>query len=552
MSGIFGIGSSALLTYQRALSVTGHNIANAGNENYSRQRLELAVRNPQFSGAGWFGQGVQMTDVARIADQFVLAQLRDNTSGFGRQQVYHQYAKRADNLLADPQSGLAPVLNQFFAAVQDVSNDPTSIPARQVLLSQGQALADRFAFLHKGLDDQRRLLEGQVGAAVQDVNTLAQGIASLNRQIVDATGIGGGKAPNDLLDQRDELIGRLSELVTVQTLPQDDGSVNVLIGSGQSLVVGPHASTLAAQALGNDPTRMEIAIVSPGSTIRVTELITGGQLGGLLEVRRDILDPAQNALGLTAVGLAMAFNELHANGVDLDGLAGGEFFRVPAAGVVVGRGNSAAGQPAVSFTDAGALTGRDYRLSFDGSEWRLSRIGTPGVLATAAPGETISFDGLAIALAGITGAATGDSFDRQPTRNAAAGLGMALSDPRGFAAALPPDDPASNVAGDNRNALALAGLASQGVLAGGNTSISASYSQLVADVGVKTRQAELSFQAQGRLLDESRAMRESISGVNLDEEAANLLRYQQAYAAAAQVIAVAGTMFDTLLMAVRR
>lgn len=552
MSGVFGIGTSALLAYQRALSVTGQNIANVGNDGYSRQRIDLAVRNPQFSGAGWYGQGVDVVGVSRIADQFVQRQVLDNTSGSARQQVYYQYAQRADNLLADAEAGLAPVLQQFFAAVQDVANDPTSTAARQVLLSQGEALADRFAFLQRRLDDQRQVVEGQIGAAVDEINGLAAGIAALNQKIAEGIGQSGGATPNDLLDQRDAMIEQLSGLVAVQTLAQGDGTVNVMIGNGQNLVMSSTATVLTAQPLGADPSRTEIAVVNPGSTVGITDLISGGELGALLDVRRELLDPAQSALGRTAVGLALSFNELHRQGVDLDGAAGGDFFRVPQGEVLVGRGNSATGAPALTFTDAAALTAGDYRASFDGVEWRLTRTGSSTPLATAAPGGTLAADGFELDLSAIAGATAGDSFDVRPTRTAAAGLGVAITDPRAFAAALPPATPGTSVVGDNRNALALADLSSERVLANGTTSISASYTELVANVGVRTRQAQLSAEAQGRMLEASRAQRESISGVNLDEEAANLLRYQQAYAAAAQVIATAGTMFDTLLMAVRR
>ena len=551
MSGVLGIGTSALLAYQRALSVTGHNIANVGTEGYSRQRVDLAMRNPEFAGVGWIGQGVDIDGVNRITDQFVQRQLLDNTAGAGRQQVFHQYAQRADNLLADPEAGLAPVLQQFFAAVQDVANDPTSTTARQVLLSQGEALADRFAFVQRRMDEQRQLVEGQIGAAVTDINGLAQGIAGLNQQIADALG-SSSQPPNDLLDRREALLEQLASKVSVQTLAQGDGTVNVLIGSGQSLVVGNQATRLVAQPMGGDLERTEIAVVSPNSSIRVTGLLSGGELGALLDVRREILDPAQNMLGRTAVGLALSFNELHQQGVDLDGRPGGEFFRLPQPEVLAARGTAATTPPTVTYTDAGALTTSDYRLNFDGVEWQLTRSGSPVVLAAGAPDGVLTADGLEIDLASITGAVAGDSFELRPTRRAAAQLGVAITDPRAFAAALPPDDPQTSVAGDNRNALALAGLATDRVLANGTTSIAASYSELVANVGVKTRQAQLSADAQGRMLDASRAQRDSVSGVNLDEEAANLLRYQQAYQAAAQVIAVAGTMFDTLLGAVRR
>ena len=552
MSGVFGIGTSALLAYQRALSVTGQNIANVGNDGYSRQRIDLAVRNPRFSGAGWYGQGVDVVGVQRLTDQFVQRQVMDNTSGSARQQVYYQYAQRADNLLADADAGLAPVLQQFFAAVQDVANDPTSTAARQVLLSQGAALSDRFAFLQRRLDDQRQVVEGQIGATVDEINGLAAGIAELNQKIAEGIGQAGGAAPNDLLDQRDAMIERLSGLVSVQTLAQEDGTVNVMIGNGQNLVMGNTATVLVAQPLGADPSRTEIAVVNPGSTVGITDIISGGELGALLDVRREILDPAQSALGRTAVGLALSFNELHRQGVDLDGVAGGDFFRVPQGEVLVGRGNSASGAPTLTFTNAAALTTGEYRASFDGVEWRLTRAGSTTPLATAAPGGTLAADGFELDLSGIAGAVAGDSFDVRPTRIAAAGLGVAITDPRAFAAALPPGTPGESVVGDNRNALAMADLSSARVLANGTTSISASYNELVANVGVKTRQAQLSAEAQGRMLEASRAQREAISGVNLDEEAANLLRYQQAYAAAAQVIATAGTMFDTLLMAVRR
>ena len=551
-SGIFGIGSSALQAYQQALTVTGHNIANAANEDYSRQRVELEVRNPQFLGGNFIGQGVDVGDIHRIADQFVQSQLLTNTAGAGRQQVYYEYAERIDNLLADPEAGLSPALQKFFAAVEDVANDPTSTAARQVLLSEGQSLADRFAYLQRRVEDQRQLVEGQIGSTVEEINGLADGIAVLNRQIAEGIGQSGGRPPSDLLDQRDAMLGRLAELVAVQTLEQDDGSVNVLIGNGQSLVVGSESTTLTAQALGGDPSRMEIAVVSPNSMVRVTDLLSGGRLGGLLDVRRDVLDPAQNALGRTAVGLALSVNEIHAQGVDLDGVAGGEFFRLPAPEIFGAAGNAGSGTPTLAYTDAAALTTADYRLSFNGTAWQLTRSGSPVPIASAAPGGVLSADGFELDLSGISGAAAGDRYDIRPTRAAAGGIAMAINDPRGVAAALPPDVAGQGVAGDNRNALALAGLAQERVLNGGTTSISAAYGELVADVGVKTRQAKLSAEAQGRMLDASRAQRESTSGVNLDEEAANLLRYQQAYQAAAQVVAVAGTLFDTLLMAVRR
>jgi flagellar hook-associated protein 1 len=632
-SGIFGIGTSGLLAFQRALGVTSNNIANSATEGYSRQRIDLSTQTPQFAGNGWFGSGVKVSGVQRMFDQFVENQLRTSTSGSQQFGIFYDFARRVDNLLADPNSGMAPGLQQFFAALQDVANDPTSSAPRQVLISEAQSLVDRFKFLDQRLNEQRDLINGQIRSSVAEINSLAQAIGDLNTEIVAALGRSGGAPPNDLLDQRDRLVLELSELVTVNTIEQDDGALNVFIGNGQNLVLGNQITTLVAEALGPDPDQMQVGYMSPAGPVDITQYMSGGRLGGLFEAR-GMLDRTQNALGLTAIGLAQAFNDQHHLGQDLDGNLGEDFFRVPDPQVTPAQGNSFNDVPEVRISNYGALTAGDYSLRSNGTDWELRREPGGQVVATISPGGAWEGEGIEIDLTGIPPGNAGDSFLLRPTRTGATQVDTVITDPRKVASAsplrasagadntgdatiasvravdrdalmVPPAGSPVEVSydataqefsigtdtfaldssgvtvivyegweltihgepgdgdtflvsqntggvGDNRNALALAGLQDARVLSGGTASIENTYANLVAEVGTRTRQAEVAARSQGKLLEEARAQRESISGVNLDEEAANLLRYQQAYQAAAQVIAVTNSLFDTLINAVRR
>ncbi len=624
-NGIFGIGSSALLAYQRALQVTGHNIANVGTEGYSRQRVELAALSPATAGAASPGSGVRPVAVNRVMDGFVESWLGMNASAAAYERTYAQFASHLDNILADPVTGLTPALNSFFAAMSDVASDPTSTAARQNLLAEAESLLDRFAQLDRRIGEQRALANGAATDTVEEINQLAGGIAALNRQIVEARGR--GNLPADLLDRRDQLVRDLADRVSVNTMEESDGSLNVYVGRGQGLVVGTHASQLIARsAAGGD--RLEVGIRNGSTFVPITDSLSGGRLGALLDLGPDLLDESANALGRVAIALTDQFNELHAAGMDLTGALGGVFFSRPEPRVSGNPSNTATGVPALTIADIGELGTSDYQLRFDGSAWNVRRVADGALVATAPEGGSVDFDGLTLNLASVTGAVAGDTFALQPTR-VARDLAVAISDPRAVAAALPvrssasadnagqahfvdlsvtgasdpalltevtivfsggeylvngdpvPLDPSGDTTisvngwtavlrgtpadgdtftvrdniggvGDNRGALALAGLAGMRVLSGGTATLSDSYAELVVDVGVKTRRAQINADVQEKMLHDARAHRDSISGVNLDEEAANLLRYQQAYQAAAQVIAVAGSMFDTLIAAVRR
>lgn len=643
MSGVLGIGSSALLAFQRALATTGHNIANATTEGYSRQRVQFTSRPPQQFGGNFFGTGVQVGDVSRIADVFVEAQLRSATSGNAQFSTFYDYARRVDNLLADVDSGLSPGLQKFFSAVQDVANDPTSTAARQVLISEAESLVDRFRSLDQRLSEQRGLVNSQISSTVDEINSLARAIARVNEDVV--TGLGRGAVPNDLLDQRDALVRELAERIDVTVTDQDDGALNVFIGTGQNLVLGSRVSTLVAQPLSEDPSEIRIGFAEgkdAQAQVDISRFLTGGRLGALLDVRSQVLDTAQNSLGRTAVALAEAFNEQHRMGQDLDGFIGQDFFNVPKPQVLSSRAGLQG--PEVTFGDIDRLGTGDFRLvavddGAGGLDWQLRREpGGRGVDDGDGPlGSSVGLNINTDTIGTDPAPQVGDSFLIRPTRLAARTIDTVIDDPRSVAAAKPmitvegpengpaaiarfeptgvnpvnglsapapvvvddddgltvdsPWDPVRNAdgnligaeltisnegiwflefetepqdgdtftltldragPGDNSNALALGELQGERLLDGGNATLEGSYNTLIAEVGTRTRQAEIGARAQESLLRQAQEQRESISGVNLDEEAANLLRYQQAYQAAAQVISVTSTIFDTLINAVRR
>ena len=546
--GLLGTAASGLQAFQRAISVTGHNISNANTDGYTRQRIELGTRPPSFTGQGFIGNGVQVEGIERVFDEFVTERLRNTTSSNSQYETLALLSGRVSNLLGDDQAGLGNGLEAFFNTVQAVADDPSSIPARQLLLAEGESLVARFHNLDTQLDSMRDEINGGLTTMVAEINNLSTAIAEANRNIVDATSQGSGAAPNDLLDKRDSLINRLSELVSTRTVEQDNGAVNVFVGSGQSLVTGFLASQLQTVPNDFDSRHLDIAVIGAGISTVITGTLTGGELGATLDFRDRILDSAQNGLGRIAVTVATEFNRQHALGMDLDGAAGTDFFSVTTPQVAANLNNTGAASVTASFDGAniGDLSTDDYLLGFDGAAWSLSRA-SDGQPVSMTGGGPFFANGLQFDIAGS--AAAGDRFLIRPTRSASADVSMLIGNAREIAAAASAASPAP---GDNSNALLLANLQVAQTMENGTTSFQGAYGQLVGELGTQTRSAQINADAQAALLSQAQESRDAVSGVNLDEEAANLLRFQQAYQAIAQVIAVADSTFQTLLSAVRR
>ncbi|NJM13220.1 MAG: flagellar hook-associated protein FlgK [Synechococcaceae cyanobacterium SM1_2_3] len=650
MVDILRTATSGLMAFRAALATTGHNIANVNTAYYSRQRVELSAPMPEGQGYGYLGRGVDIDSVARIYNGFVMQQLRGHQSGVSQYDTMNTLTGQMSALLGDTDVGLTPDLEAFFGSLQDLANSPTSITARQVFLDEGQTLTNRIQDIDAALSSLRESVDVGIRNAVTAINDLSAGLAKINQDISLASQ-SLTNAPNDLLDQRDKILVDLADLVGIQVVAQDGDGVSVFMSNGLPLVVGNNALKLEAVQSGFDPQEITVRLEGQAEGSDLEASLTTGQLGGYFEFRRTILNPAQDALGLLAIGVAKTFNEQHKKGMDLNGDLGGNLFTVGSPKVLPFTANSNATFTAAVTTDsitpitdakaaAGAtrLMRSDYDISYDGANYTAIRIADQKTILTsgdlAALNTELNKDGLNLTLTSGTPAA-GDRFLLRPTRQASAGFDLAITDPRKVAAASPittsatatnlgsasisagtvldatnlnlqntvaiqftsattfdvldvtaattlvtgavydstvgatvsqngwsitlSGEPQTNDAftvknniggiGDNRNALELVKLQTKQQLMGGND-YRGVYAQMIAEVGAQGRRVENTLQSQEALLSQSELSRESVSGVSLDEEAADLLRFQQSYQAAAQVIQTANSLFDSLLDAV--
>jgi flagellar hook-associated protein 1 FlgK len=636
---LFSVGVSGLNAAQAGILTASHNISNASTPGYSRQQIVQAANIPTITGAGFQGQGTHIQTINRIYDAFLGRQVLGAEASVTEMDSYLAQIEQIDNILGDSSAGLSPALTAFFNGVQDVAANPSSIPGRQSMLSAAQTLVARFQSLDQRLAEVREGANQQVNVQIGQINVYSSQLADINQRIILAQIVGGNQPPNDLLDQRDQMIKELNTQVRVSTITQGDGSFSVFIGNGQPLVVGTQSYQLKAVQAVDDPERTTVAIVGIGGAelILPEAQVSGGSLGGLLSFRSQTLDAAQNAIGRIALTLGQNFNDQNKLGQDLTGALGQNLFTVStpvarSSSLNTGTGVATAG---IVTSTIDRLTGSDYQLVFNGgANYTLTRLSDNAVLVNSAP-LPASVDGITIAVGGVPVA--GDSFLIQPTRRGARDVALAFSDPRQIAAAAPirtatalantgtasissgtvnapPPTNANlqqtvtitftgaatfNVTGigvglpalgvgytsganisyngwttqingnpavgdvftvsanaggvaDNRNAMLMGALQTRATMIGSSTSsptasYQSAYSQIVGSVGSKTNEVQAIAAAQQGLLDHATQALQSTSGVNLDEEAANLLRFQQAYQASAKVLQIATKVFEEIL-----
>ena len=436
MADISGIGTSALLAFQRSLSTVSNNIANASTEGYSRQRVDLTTRTPQFTGVGYFGSGVRIEEVSRIYDQFVVDRLQTNTSNYSQAEHFLGLVSQVDNLLADENAGLSPAIQNFFNSLQNSADDPASSPARQVFLSDANTLVQRFQSIDNRLRSLAADAENDLVNIANEINGIGRAIERINETI----SVGGAAVvaqPNDLLDERDNLLRELSRFTNVSVVEQDDGAINVFIGNGQGLVVGTAVNELQAVRNTFDPERFDIMISQGGTLVDVTRQLTGGRLSAVVDFRENILDPSLNSLGRVATGIAATFNAQHQLGVDLNGNNGLAFFDIAPINAVVSNNNIGTATVSAALSNVANLTNSDYEVTYDGVNYRVNRLSDGLNLFTGnlTALNATAIDGFQITLS--AGAVAGDSFLVQPTRNAARSIGVQLSDPSLVAHASP-------------------------------------------------------------------------------------------------------------------
>jgi flagellar hook-associated protein 1 len=638
MADIFNTAVSGLIAFQRALAVTGNNVANANTAGYSRQTVNLADRAPDSTAGVFIGNGVDVGSVSRVYDQFAVNQLRSDNGLLGQQTAFLNIANQVDNLLSGSSNGIASGITGFFNAWQTLASDPASASNRSQVLARAQGLAASLSQAADQLDQLQRNINVQIGTGVSSINSDVSSIAKLNQQIVTATAAAGGQTPNDLLDQRDQLITHLSSLLSVSTNTEANGAVDVFIGNGQALVVGNQATALGTTPNSYDPTRLDITLGSgPGQQL-ITPTIGGGELGGLLQATKQVIEPALNGLGQLATAIAGQVNSQQQVGFDPSGQLGKALFNVSLPQVFADSTNGGTATVTAAAVSLGALSTDDYLLRYQAGAWTATAVSTGQSVAVTGAGTVASplvVGGVSLVVGGGA-AANGDSFLLKPTAQAARTIATAFSDPQRIAAAAPVQSaaaltnlgnatigpatvlvsvpisatplplngalltpasivfqnpptsytinggaaqpytsgqaisangwsvtisgapaagdtftvkPNTNPSGDNSNALALAQLQNQSVLAGGTIGLSAGYASLVGVVGTLTQQANVAQTAQQAVVNQAQQAVATVSGVNLDEEAANMLRWQQAYGAAAKVIAVADAVFQTLLTA---
>jgi len=640
MPNVLNVATSGLLSMQKALATTGHNIANVSTEGYSRQTVSFESREAGAGSGGFVGNGVRTSSIVRAYDAFLGKELRDTTSAAKHFEVFSQMAGKLDDLLADQEGGVATQFERLFSSIQDVSNNPSATPERQVLLGEAGALATQFRQLDTAIAAMNDQVNVRLESMVQEINAIAKNVALINDKVDSARAAAAGQPPNDLLDKRDLLLQRLSEYIGVTVTEQSNGSVNILVGTGQPLVVGTRYESLSLGPGRYDPVAFEVEIEqAAGNTVPITESISGGIMQGLLRFRDETLNGARHELGLLATGVAETFNAQHKLGLDLTGTPGGNFF-APIAPVAASdyqnTGNSIA---SVAISDISQVQPTDYKLYYNGTQWQLTNQKSGEINTGQGP---FAVDGLTIDV--TAGANIGDSFLIRPAYRAASYFKVEITEPGKIAAAAPlvasapitnqgdakinsientnmtgiplgadvimtysanalgvgqsgftltggitgtiGYNPAnesggktvtlanlggstlqlagtpvegdvltiasnSSGGGDNRNALRLSGLQSTGLLLGSNASYQDMFASTVSSVGIQTRQATTSAETQSTLQAQANQSLNSLAGVNLDEEAANLLKFQQAYQATAQMVSTANEMFNTLLSAFR-
>ena len=626
MSNLLATGSSALIAFQRALSTVGHNVANINTPGYSRQRVEFEARDATYFGYGYQGNGVQIVDVRRMADSLATSRLLDSGGELARLQQLSTLSSRLDQLFSEKATGISAPWSSFFDSVNALSSNAAGSADRESVLAQANALVTRFRQIDQHLDGLDIEVNAGLTAATDEVNRLAKEIAQLNGQI------GGSSSPSgDLLDRRDQLISELVAFTGGNAATQDGGLVNVFSAGGQPLVVGAAASTLVTVPDPYRPERLQVALETNGQRVTLDKRALGGQIGGLVEFRTTVLDPAMAELGRIATSLAQTFNEGHRAGMDQYGQMGADFFTLPAPRLSSNANNTGNASLTTSVGNVAGLNAQNVLLRFDGAAWVATHPDTGASIpmtGTGTAADPLVVNGIEVVLASGTPAAN-DRFLLQPTAGAAGNLGVAITDPGRIAAATPvkattdlantgsgklsglkvtdaanaallaPADiefidatqytingtgpfaytPGQTIAyngwsvvldgapaagdtfsvgptgansSDNGNAKLLSNLDDARVLNGGTLTLNGAIGGLTTQVGSAARQADYSAQAQQVIHDQAQAARDAVSGVNLDEEAADLMRLQQAYQAASQIIATADTLFQSLLAATRR
>ncbi|MDZ3993210.1 flagellar hook-associated protein FlgK [Pseudomonas sp. Teo4] len=444
MASLINIGMSGLSTSMAGLHTTGNNIANADVAGYSRQQNVQRSRGSLQEGQVFMGTGTTLADVRRVYNAFLDAQLQTATSLNSDSTAYLNQVTPLNNLLSDSNTGITGALTNFFSALQSAANKPTEDASRQLLLSNADALANRFNSLAAQFKEQNSNINGSLSSMTARINELTSSIAQYNDQISKVSAASG--QPNDLLDQRNEAVRQLNELVGVQAVERD-GNIDVYLKNGQSLVLGKTTNKMSAEPSATDPSQYAIKLDRGSTTMDVTSSVTGGEMGGLLRYRSETLAPAMNELGRIALVVSQQINSQLGQGIDKNGEFGAALFndlnsdKAMSARSIAKVGNAGSASLSVAIRDTGKLSTSDYQVTFVGptaDKYQVKKLPDGTDMGTYSTNDDPAavIDGFSIDLKSGT-AAVGDSFKITPTRNASAEIDVVLTDAKRLALAAP-------------------------------------------------------------------------------------------------------------------
>lgn len=547
---LYNLGLSGINAASARLNTTGHNINNVDTVGYNRQQVVVSTAGGTLTGSGYFGRGVNVDTVSRQYNNFLYTQLVSARSQQASLTTYGSQIGQINDLLGTSTEGVSYSLEQFFKSVQAVATQPSDTAGRQEMIGQASSLVTQINEAQRMLNEQSSGVNSQIGTVVSQINSYVERIANLNQQVTSALAASGGQQPNDLLDQREQLVSELNQLIGVK-VSGSGSSFDLTTGTGQVLLSGNTLYPLKAVPSAADPTRTVVAYTLPiggGQTTTVEfdeSKLTGGTLGGLLQFRSQSLDTVRNDLGRLAVGLAQSFNELNAQGLTLTGGAGGAIFEIGSPTVYSHAKNSGTAQVSAVFSDISGLTGSDYDITYKDGSYSIKRLSDGTVTSHDATGGAIELDGLTITLPDATSGAvaSGDKWSLQPTRT----IASTLSVKEGLSAG---DIAAADSAGgttNNANALKMAQLQTSKILGGGTLSLTDAYTQIVNKVGVQVQSVKAATTAANNLVNQRLTAQQSVSGVSVEEEQIALLQYAEQYQASSRLISVASELFDTLL-----
>ncbi|MBG6241893.1 MAG: flagellar hook-associated protein FlgK [Candidatus Symbiopectobacterium sp. Dall1.0] len=558
MSNLVNTAMSGLKAAQAALSAVSNNISNQAVTGYSRQTALIEQATGTSTGGVYIGNGVNLVSINRDYNQFIASQLLSAQATSSSVTTSYEQISKIDNLLASRTTNLSTSMQEFFTNLKNVANNAGDSSARQTMIGKAKGLVNQFQVTDKYLRDMESSINSEIKSVVGQVNTYTSQIANLNKEITRLQGANQGAQPNDLLDLRDLLVDELNKLVGVDVTIQDGSIYNVSLKNGMNLVQSTRSFDLVTIPSSSDPQRVAVGYDDP--TVGVSELrdstLSGGKLGGLISFRTDTLDTTRNQVNQLALAFSDAFNTQHKAGYDYNGAPGGDFFEFGGPVVYENSKNTGNAVLNATYTDTKSVQATDYSMRFNGTSWDITRTATNTTITGLTPDADgkLSFDGLEVTITdGATPTAAGDTYLLKPVSDVIIDMKVAISDPNEVAAASTKlDEDGNEVPGesggprDNTNAKALLALQNEKIV-GNTATFTGAYASIVGDIGNQTNTLKINSTAQKNVVTQLTAQQQSVSGVNLDEEYGDLMRYQQYYMANARVIQTAQALFDALL-----